>query len=535
MAVTIKEQRRRYKLFYIVFGLISFGLMWYYLSDTLIHFTTGRQFPISSFERFPLTYLIFPAELFSFVFALYFVYNLIPKKESVPAGTLSEKEKTSVAMLLPVYNEPREVVERSIIACKNISWPGKVSVYILDDSTDETDKKNMEELSRQYDCTLVRRADRKGYKAGNINNAVKNHIREDFFVILDSDQAPEPEFLEETMDYFSSPEIGYVQTPQYFINDSTPLERASKIGTNIFYQAQCMSKASDGAMPFCGTNVVVRKDAFMAVSGFSYYTATEDIELGIKMNQEGYYGAYVPKILAKGYAPQDFNAYSSQQYRWANGNLAIFRESWFKILGGKFSLRYQIHTLFTLAWWMIGVVALIYILVPIISLFFGTGTHHTWLPTHLIALLYLNVMIGIMMIYVSLKDRTADRLSVKDALLQYVLITNSMFIYLRAAINAFFGRYIGFVRTSKTRTKSGLWQIRWNLLLAAVCYGASIYALYHAATSSTIEQFRTYIPLSIWMLFYSLVLGSSILLVGEPAAKVRVRTKEQPVVKEVVT
>jgi len=532
MVKEIRPQKTKYMLFYIAFALIGFVLMMYYLSNTIIHFTTPQQFPINSFSRFPLTFLIFPAELFSFIFSLYFVYNLIngnypsknksdnSKNYGLDPVPLKEKDSSRVAILLPVYNEPYIIVERTLKNCQNIKWPGGTRIYLLDDSTKEEHIKDMEKLSKKYDTILVRRKDRIGYKAGNINNALSNHVKENYFCIFDADQAPEPEFLEETMDYFSDPKVGFVQTPQYFINDSSPLERAQKMGTNIFYQAQCQSKAKDNAMPFCGTNAVIRTEAFKNVNGFSYYTSTEDIELGLRMNEYGYHGAYVPKVLVKGYSPTHFSAYASQQYRWANGNLAILRESWKNILLGKFSLRQQIHTFFTTGWWFIGLVSFLYILVPILSFFFG-GTHHTWLPTWMLAILFLNVALGISMIYMSLSERDDDdKVTLKDAFLQYSLITNSMFIYARAALSAIFKRYIGFVTTNKAKQDSSnsnlkeLKEIGLNLFLALICFGFSIYGLFRTMITSNIDQIRTYLPISLWMLFYTIILGSSIFFIG---------------------
>jgi hypothetical protein len=95
-----------------------------------------------------------------------------------------------------------------------------------------------------------------------------------------------------------------------------------------------------------------------------------------------------------------------------------------------------------------------------------------------------------------------------------MLITNSMFIYMRAAVNALFGRYIGFKKTDKHSSVSGVRNILWNLIFSFICYIASMYALYNAAISSTIEQLRTYLPLSLWLLFYSVILASSIIFVG---------------------
>jgi len=531
MKKVLNRQAWKYKIYYAVFGIGSLLLLIYYLSDTVIHFTTTRQFPINSLSRYPLSLLIFPAEIFTLLFSLYFVYLLLTesKKRDAPEQ-FKDRKNTRVAVLIPVYNEPRDIVERTLDAVRKLKWPGGIRIYLLDDSKDKASLKDMDAIAKKYRLSIVtdsmktpmsgdlmlRRKGRIGFKAGNINNAIKRHVTEEYFIVLDSDQAPSEEFLLETMDYFSDPTVGFVQTPQYFVNDGTPLERAAKLGANIFFFAQTDSKAKDGAIPFCGTNVVIRSEAFRKVNGFVYYTSTEDIELGIRLNDAGYHGEYVSDILVYGYAPSDFKAYSVQQRRWSNGNLAILRESFIKLIfGRRFSIKYLIHTFFTLGWWMIGICTLIFILVPIISLTTGLATHHTWLPGSVLGLLYINVVLGILMIYVSLHGRDPkDEVTIMDAFLQYSLITNSMFIYIQSAIGVFFKRYIGFQRTDKGKATSGLGHVKWNLVLSALCFGLSTYALYQSSIQSTLQGLRTFIPVSLWLLFYSTVLASSVLFVS---------------------
>lgn len=518
MGIEIKPQKNKYLVYYLVFGIVSLSLMFYYLSNTLIHFTTPRQFSISSFDRYPLTWLIFPAEVFSFLFAVYFVYTLISDKYRTPAPSpLKNKEGIEVAVLLPSYNEPEEILDRTINSCKKLKWQGKVNIYLLDDSNKKEYQEISERLVKKYNINLVRREDRIGYKAGNINNAIKNVITEPYFVTFDSDQAPDEDFLEKTMDHFSDETVGFVQTPQHFIEANSNLERATKLGSDIFYRTQIFAKSKDQATPYCGTNVIVRTSSFREVKGFSYYTATEDIDLGMRINSAGYKGIFVPIILVNGYCPPDFSAYKSQQYRWANGNMAILREYWYKLIGGNFPFRYKVHMLFTLGWWAIGLVSFAYILVPIISLIFGIGTHHAWLPGAIITLLYVYVLLGISLIFISLKSRVRnEKVTISDALIQYSLIVNSAFIYARAAINALvFKKYVGFIRTNKQKSKSSLSVISLNLILATICFGVSIYALYMSTLAISINQLRTYLPISLWLLFYSLILFSSILFVDK--------------------
>src|SRR3989344_3992919 len=112
MGKYIRPQGSIHNLFYLIFGIASFSIMIYYLSSTLIHYTSPRQFSISSFQRYPLTFIIFPAELFSFLFAAYFLYLLFSDRYRLPPPkSLPNKEKTEVAILMPIYNEPQEIIE----------------------------------------------------------------------------------------------------------------------------------------------------------------------------------------------------------------------------------------------------------------------------------------------------------------------------------------------------------------------------------------------------------------------------------------
>ncbi len=510
----IGKQSWLYRAFYIVFAVVSTTLLLFYLSDTLIHFTTPYQFPINSFERFPLTVLIFPAELFSMLFGLYFVYVLLNDQDTEPSGTVSDVD---VAILVPVYNEPKDIVDRTLEQARQVRWSGDVKIYLLDDSDEKEHMDAMDGLAAKHGCEVVRRDARDGFKAGNVNNAVKTAVDEPFFVILDADQAPQPQLLEETMDYFAGDSIAYVQTPQYYVNDESRLARTAKIMANIFFHAMCRGRNHDGATIFCGTNAVLRTAAFREVNGFAYYTATEDIDLGVRLKNAGYSAEYVPTILVHGHAPEDYGSYASQQYRWANGNLAILRERWKEILGGRLSMRQKVHTVAVLGWWLIGLITLVFILVPLISLVTQSGTHHTWLPDVVMVLLYLNIVFGILMMYVALQQRVEDSTSLWDAVLAYSLLINSSFIYVRAALNALFKRYVGFVRTDKKESIAKLGRIKWNLLFGTVCVGAAIYGIVQAGRYSMARQVRTYLPISGWLIFYGTVLYSSILFVGDDA------------------
>ena len=89
-------------------------------------------------------------------------------------------------------------------------------VVILDDSTTEEYKSKVNEFALARGIKVVRRTDRKGFKAGNINNyffseecKAKDYA---FYVILDSDEILPKNYLYESLKYFYAYDnVGLVQ------------------------------------------------------------------------------------------------------------------------------------------------------------------------------------------------------------------------------------------------------------------------------------------------------------------------------------
>ena len=58
---------------------------------------------------------------------------------------------------------------------------------ILDDSSQEAYKTQIDEFAQKHGVKVVRRQDRKGFKAGNLNNYLQGRTDYDYFVVLDSE------------------------------------------------------------------------------------------------------------------------------------------------------------------------------------------------------------------------------------------------------------------------------------------------------------------------------------------------------------
>jgi len=201
-----------------------------------------------------------------------------------------------VAIVMPSYKEPLEVVKNSLITFYNLSYPNKY-IYFLDDTrydvpwdtpeNMEAYKRSIEELCQYVGVDLFRRKWH-GAKAGIINDFMEyldGQTREGFvfhnyskkikketeryMVVFDADSNPFPDFLEPLVARMEdNPELAFIQTPQYYINfDSNRIARAAGLQQTVFYEYICEGKASKDATFCCGTNVLFRREALKSVGG----------------------------------------------------------------------------------------------------------------------------------------------------------------------------------------------------------------------------------------------------------------------------
>jgi len=118
----------------------------------------------------------------------------------------------TVDVFLPSCGEPLAVLKNTFSYVSQLRWRGLKTVYVLDDSARES----VRDLAGRYGFRYVVRPNRGELKkAGNLLHAL-DISDGDFIVVIDADFAVRPEFLHETMPYFSEAQVGIVQTAQYF-------------------------------------------------------------------------------------------------------------------------------------------------------------------------------------------------------------------------------------------------------------------------------------------------------------------------------
>jgi cellulose synthase (UDP-forming) len=162
-------------------------------------------------------------------------------------------------------------------------------------------------------------------KHGNYNAWLTDTAFEKYDIVsaFDVDHVPDPNFLVETVGYFERREVGYVQSAQAYYNQAESfVARAAAEETYEFYSVVQMANYQAGYPTIIGCHNTHRVSALLSVGGFAAHDA-DDLLLTLQYRRFGWQGVYIPKILARGLAPADWNTYLVQQRRWARSVLDL--------------------------------------------------------------------------------------------------------------------------------------------------------------------------------------------------------------------
>jgi cellulose synthase (UDP-forming) len=243
-----------------------------------------------------------------------------------PPAALPDLE---VTVLIPTYDEPVEVLLPTIAAA--IALEPAHETWVLDDG----DRPEIAALCAQLGARHVTRPDHVHAKAGNLNHALQ-HVTTPLIAVLDADHVALPGFLERTLPYFHDDEVGLVQVPQEFYNDSSFEHVRGSFGRaadrivfseqSVFYREIQPGKNRWGGAFWCGTGAVVRVAALGSVGGVATSSITEDIQTTIRMHRRGWRSVYHDEVLALGLAASTAAQYALQRNRWCTGAMQVLRQ-----------------------------------------------------------------------------------------------------------------------------------------------------------------------------------------------------------------
>ncbi|MEA3228102.1 MAG: UDP-forming cellulose synthase catalytic subunit, partial [Campylobacterota bacterium] len=362
-------------------------------------------------------------------------------------------EYPTVDVLVPTYNEPFDMIEKTLLASLAFDYPkDRFNVFLCDDGgTDQKcyDKDPVKAQEARYrrryliefcnraGVTYLTREKNEHAKAGNLNSAL-DYIDSDLILVLDTDHIPAPQFLQRTVGWFNKDEKMFlVQTPHAFYN-ADPIERNLKIfGTSIsendmFYRYILLGHDFWESAFFCGSAAVLRRKYIDEVGGIAGDTITEDAETAIKLHNRGYKSAYINEPMVRGLQAEDFASLVLQRIRWTQGMVQLFllknpfmskKLKWYQMVS------YASASFF----WFFALSRVIFFLAPLMYMFFGLKIYSAN-DIEMIAYVIPHIIMAVMMSYFMYS-------SVRNPFFSEIYETALSFFTLPAIIQAIWNPY----------------------------------------------------------------------------------------------
>lgn len=310
--------------------------------------------------------LLFGAELYGLAILFLGYFQTVQLIERTPP---SLRRFPSIDVFIPTYNEPVDVVRRTLTGALAMDYPNK-RVYVLDDGA----RPEIEAVTAELGGSYIKRDDNRHAKAGNLNHALGRTSGE-LIAIFDADHVPVRGFLRKLAGFFEDPKVALVQGAQHFFNPD-PFERNLNLSgrvapeQNFFYQVIQPGNDFWNSAFFCGSCAILRRSALEAIGGFRTDTVTEDAHTAMELHSRGYSSVYYRTPLAAGLATESFAAHVKQRMRWARGMAQILRTDC-PLLKRGLTLAQRVNYFNAMGHFFFGIPRLILVLAPLSFLFLG--------------------------------------------------------------------------------------------------------------------------------------------------------------------
>ncbi|WP_226163020.1 glycosyltransferase [Hymenobacter terricola] len=391
--------------------------------------------------------------------------HYIQVREPVPPAYVPAQHRVDV-LTTACPGEPHAMIIRTLEAMQAIRYPH--TSYLCDEGDDPV----LRAACARLGVVHVTRQVKINAKAGNINNALRQATG-DMCVVLDPDHVPTPDFLDQVMPYFEDERVGFVQVVQAYGNQQESLvARGAAEQTYHFYGPLMMGMNGYGTVQAIGANCTFRRAALDSIGGHAA-GLTEDMHTAMLLHAAGWQSVYVPKVVSRGLVPSSLVAFYSQQLKWSRGAFDLLFRVYPKVCG-RFTWAQRIHYLLLPLYFFSGVVALIDLTLPVLSL---SLSQFPWmvkledLALHAVPLAGMSLLIRC---YAQrwLREPGEGGLHLAGGFLRI----GSWWVYTLGFVYAVIGKRVAYLPTPK----EGRWENEWlltlpNLALAAMLLAACKY------------------------------------------------------------
>lgn len=255
-------------------------------------------------------------------------YALLHKKLDKSYAEIEEIriDAENAPRVLLLYCTCNDFNAAALSACRKQDYPNFKTV-ILDDSNKFEYIREINKFYVQHaNIEVVRRKDKSGYKAGNLNNYLAGRSDYDYFVVLDSDEVIPPDYIRQVLKYFAyNKNCGAVQAKHKAQKGENVFQRLMGLCVGSNGETVQVIKNLYGANALIGHGMTISRECYEKTGGFPLVVA-EDISFAVEIKNAGLDIIYAPDILCYEEFPVNYVSLKKRQCKWTQGNLEYMRK-----------------------------------------------------------------------------------------------------------------------------------------------------------------------------------------------------------------
>ena len=265
----------------------------------------------------------------------------------------------TVTIAVPCYNE-QETIDKTVKSLLSLDYPkDKIKLFLIDDGSTDNSWNIIKGFENGVNVFAFKKEN--GGKHTALNLAL-GHTTSEFFGCLDSDSLVHPQALKRILKYFENDAMTMAVAPSIIVyNPNNIIQYAQKVEYDMSIYTKKMLGFMGGIHVTPGPFSIFRKKVFDDLGIYRKAHNTEDQEIALRMQENGYKIDHCPDAYVYTNAPDSVAKLYRQRLRWIYGfikNLIDYRRLLFK-------KKYGTVALFTLPSGLISIVGVIFLSVNI--------------------------------------------------------------------------------------------------------------------------------------------------------------------------
>lgn len=226
----------------------------------------------------------------------------------------------SIDVFIPVFDEPRIIVERALTSAACLEWDGPLEVHVLDDGARLELEVRARELGFQYHSRRREGLPCGGDRAGNLNFGLRRSSGELVYV-LDPDRVVRYEALVPLAGYLAIQGVAFVQARESFV---VPTGDPFNSQHPVLIDAIQVGYEARDTVISTGSSVLYRRVALQDVGGFVEWNEAEGLTTSYELHNRGWKSLFFPYPMTTGLAPANIVELYRQRIRTSVDTMRLF-------------------------------------------------------------------------------------------------------------------------------------------------------------------------------------------------------------------